>query len=288
MQTVTENLKQMVDQIRTDVQDLLLNHSKIYMWNEPGSMVITGRPYAYRELSEDGRQLQAKLLEHYQRFQSILEALLRGQPRDTLKALADTQLVLLNTIEQQHTSARNVQEAFNRANEALTQQESLLARLYDPSAGDAVFVPDTNALLYNPALEQWKFPGAPTFTLVFTPTVLSELDELKINHRNVAVRDKAERLIRQIKEYRRRGRLADGVLIVAGVSTLQTIAMEPKLEDSLPWLDPTNNDDRFIAAVLEVMRLRPRAPVVLISRDINLQNKAEFAGLPFLEPPDPV
>jgi predicted ribonuclease YlaK len=120
-----------------------------------------------------------------------------------------------------------------------------------------------------------------------TPTVLSELDQLKINHRNPDVRDKAERLIRQVKEYRRRGRLADGVPIVAGVSTLQTIATEPKLEDSLPWLDPANNDDRFIAAVLEVMRLRPRAPVVLISRDINLQNKAEFAGLPFVEPPEP-
>jgi hypothetical protein len=24
----------------------LLNHSKIYMWNEPGSMVITSRPYS--------------------------------------------------------------------------------------------------------------------------------------------------------------------------------------------------------------------------------------------------
>jgi hypothetical protein len=153
MQTVTENLKQMAEQIRTDLQELLLNHSKIYMWNEPGSMVITGRPYAYRELAEDGRQLQAKLLEHYQHFQAILEVLLRGQPRDTLRALSDTQRLLLNTIELQHTSARNVQDAFSRADEALTQQEALLARLYDPSAGDAVFVPDTNALLYNPALE---------------------------------------------------------------------------------------------------------------------------------------
>jgi hypothetical protein len=213
--------------------------------------------------------------------------LLQGQPRDTLKSLSDTNRVLVDIIEQQRTSARTVQEAFNRVIEALTQQEALLARLYDPSAGDAVFVPDTNALLYNPALEEWRFPDTPKFTLVLTPTVLSELDALKINHRNDAVRDKAERLIRQVKEYRRRGRLADGVPLVTGVSTLQTLATEPKLEDSLPWLDSANNDDRFIAAVLEVMRVRPRAPVILISRDINLQNKAEFAGLPFVEPPEP-
>ena len=258
------------------------------MWNEPGSMVITGRPYAYRELSEDGRRIQAKVLEHYRHFHAILEVLLRGQPRDTLKSLSDTNRVLVDIVEHEHTSARTVQEAFNRANEAITEQETLLVRLYDPAAGDAVFVPDTNALIYNPGLEHWTFLDTPKFTLVLTPTVLSELDALKINHRNEAVRDKAERLIRQIKEYRRRGRLVDGVPLVTGVSTLQTIAMEPKLGDSLPWLVPANNDDRFIAAVLEVMRIRPRAPVVLISRDINLQNKAEFAGLPFLEPPDPV
>jgi predicted ribonuclease YlaK len=35
------------------------------------------------------------------------------------------------------------------------------------------------------------------------------------------------------------------------------------------------------------MRQHPRTPVILVTRDINLQNKAEYAGLPFVEPPDP-
>jgi len=65
------------------------------------------------------------------------------------------------------------------------------------------------------------------------------------------------------------------------------IATEPSVETTLPWLDLENNDDRFLAAVIEVMRNRPRSPVIIISRDINLQNKAEFARVPFVEPPEP-
>jgi hypothetical protein len=34
------------------------------------------------------------------------------------------------------------------------------------------------------------------------------------------------------------------------------------------------------------MRQYQRTPVVLVTRDINVQNKAEYAS-PFVEPPDP-
>ena len=59
------------------------------------------------------------------------------------------------------------------------------------------------------------------------------------------------------------------------------------MEDSLPWLDANNDDDRIIASVVEMMRVRPRCEVVLVTRDINMQNKAEFARITFVEPPDP-
>jgi hypothetical protein len=57
---------------------------------------------------------------------------------------------------------------------------------------------------------------------------------------------------------------------------------------SLPWLDPSNADDKILAAFIEVMRLRTAHPGFIVTRDINLQNKAEFARLPFLEPPEPI
>jgi predicted ribonuclease YlaK len=60
------------------------------------------------------------------------------------------------------------------------------------------------------------------------------------------------------------------------------------MEASLPWLDPSSKDDRFIASIIEVMRGRSRSPVVAVTRDINVQNKASFARLPIVEPPEPV
>ena len=64
------------------------------------------------------------------------------------------------------------------------------------------------------------------------------------------------------------------------------MAVEADAEHALPWLDLSNDDDRILAAFVDVMRQHPRTPVVLVTRD-NLQNKAEYAELPFVEPPDP-
>lgn len=290
MRTVTDNLQETVYEIDKMLHTLLLNYSSLYKWNndnEPFVFISTHGDYAYRELSEAGRQIQAKLLEEYRRFNSLLKTLLGEQPKDTLKQLSKTETVILQTIEQQHTWCKTTQEAFVKATNALQTQFALLKNLYDPSTDDIFYVPDTNALLYNPSLERWEFDGVQSFALVLTPTILSELDALKINHRNETVRQKAETLINQVKEFRRRGRLTEGVTLVKGKSTVLAIAVEPNMQNSLPWLESTNNDDRFLAAVIEVMRLHPRAIVIAVSRDINFQNKAEFARVPFTEPPEP-
>jgi len=290
MRTVTDNLQEMAEGIQKLLEDLLLNHSSICMWNRPGgsvAVISAHGDYAYRELDEAGRQIQSKALEEYRRFYALVNVLLKGQPKDSLKLLSDSDMVLTQTIEQQHTWCKNTREAFERAVESLQAQLNLLKHLYDSSDGEAAYVPDTNALLYNSALEAWTFEETPRFTLVLVPAVLSELDALKINHRNETVRRKAETLIRQIKEYRRRGKLTEGVPVVKDKIDIVGIATEPSVETTLPWLDLENNDDRFLAAVIEVMRNRPRSPVIIISRDINLQNKAEFARVPFVEPPEP-
>lgn len=146
-------------------------------------------------------------------------------------------------------------------------------------------IPDTNALILNVRLEQWSFDWCDAFTIVLTPTVLAELDELKIAHRNPDVRTKAERIIRQIKEYGRRGDLRAGVPIVSGRITARSIAVEPRMDESLPWLDAANHDDRLLASTIEIIRRNVRSVVVLVTADINLQNKAQHARLPAIEPP---
>ncbi len=289
MQTIIGNLKEMSHELQMLLEDILLNHSSIYLWNKPSDSVavisVYGN-YAYKELKEEGRQLQAKLLEKYRCFYALISVLLKGQPKDTLRELSQVNKVIIPIIEQSHTWCKTTQEALERAIQALLTHLILLNRLYDPSAGEATYVPDTNALLYNTKLEDWEFSETPKFTIALLPTVLSELDSLKVNHRNEDVRKKAEKLIRMIKEYRRRGKLTTGVTLVKGKSQIQALAIEPTMKESLPWLDSNNNDDRLLAGVIEVIRSRPRSPVIEVSRDINFQNKAEFANIPFVEPPE--
>ena len=174
-----------------------------------------------------------------------------------------------------------------RAVGAIDTNVGLLEHLPGVSEEEVILVPDTNALIYNPSIEAWEFQGFARFCIILTPTVISELDQLKVTHRNPEVRSKAEKLIRQIKEYRRRGNLLEGVALRRGVRELRTIAAEPLLSESLPWLQAENMDDRLIASVIEIMRAHPRSEVHLVSRDLNAQNKAEYARILYLEPPDP-
>ena len=290
MQTVADNLQEMAAEIENLLEKLLLNQSSIYqrfVTNDRSPTVIGLNLYAYQDLGEKGRQIQGKLLERYRRFYSLLATLLSEQPKDTLQTLSRLDKKLTETIEQQPTDHKTVQEALEEAKRLLIGQVALLKRLYDVSAGEPVYVLDTSALIHNPNLEKWAFADTPRFTLVLLPTVLAELDSLKTEHHNRDVRDKAKKIIRMMKEYSRRGSLADGVPLVKGRSSVVAIAVDPDMSTTLPWLHSDVPDDRILANTIEIMRSRPRTPVVLITADFNLQNKASFARIPALDPPDP-
>jgi PIN domain len=282
MQRVSDNLGSWAEDIAELLRQLLQDSS------------ITASEWMaedlWGELDDPSRQIQSKVLEEYRRFSSVLEALFKEQPESTIKIFQKEKEVVLNVIQQewaQHTHFGNCDRAFSKAKEALDNQINLLKRLYSISQNRFVVIPDTNAFLFNPDLQDWSFDSVGQFTIVLMPTVLSELDKLKVDSRSESVRQKAEKLIRQIKEYQRRGRLTDGVTLVRDKSQIVSIAVEPKFSESLSWLDADNNDDRLLASCLEIMRKMIDSQVVLLTRDINLQNKAEFARIPFLEPPKP-
>ena len=117
------------------------------------------------------------------------------------------------------------------------------------------------------------------------PTVLSELDKLKIVHRDDNFRKKVESVINRIKGYRTQGSLLNGVAVYKTI-VIKMIAKEPNFNNTLSWLDKNNNDDRFIASVIEYQVDNPSHRVFLVTSDINLQNKAEMAKLPFFETPN--
>ena len=150
-------------------------------------------------------QEQARLLPRCDQFFSILETLLSGQTASCRKELGMANAEFHELITQEkRCQYESIDYAVQAAKKAMQVALSFLPRLYDPNDGEVCYVPDTNALLYNTELDKWQFDGVPKFTVVLTPTVLSELDDLKVKG-NDRVRPKAEKLVRQIKEYARRG-----------------------------------------------------------------------------------
>jgi hypothetical protein len=287
MNTVTELLADLAAGIKALAADLL-NHSRLKRDTPSRVVVVLGGDHFWEPLDEEGGRVRSKLRDDYTRFHAVLKTLLRTQSSGVQGELRQADASAMNVIDQQGiTYISSTEEARKRFDAAIDEQLGLLSALHDGAEGEHVYVPDTNALLYNPKLEDWKFDGSPRFVLLMMPTVLSELDQLKVTHRVESVRDKAEKLVRQMFEYRRRGNLNDGVVLRKDRHRLRTLAVEPDFENTLPWLDRENNDDRILAGFVEVMRQHPRCRVALVTRDINLTNKADHARVPCVMPPEP-
>jgi len=291
MESVVENVRKRGESLLAHVEEFLQHRSRILYRpvNRPGSeiIVIGSSDYRWAELDETDAQRQTKLLRDCARFFGVLDVLLLGQIPSCLKEVRHAKGDFLELVSQEKECwHKSLEEAVQAARDAMRAILGSLSRLYDPIGGEFCYVPDTNALLHNTQLEEWVFGGSPAFTLVLTPSVLSELDDLKVRG-NDKVQPKAEKLVRQIKEYSRRGDLTEGVTLTKDRSRIRALAVEPDMKHTLSWLDRDNNDDRFIASFLEVMRQHPRSVVVLVSRDVNVHNKANFALMPVVDPPEP-
>jgi hypothetical protein len=291
LKTVTGNLEIEISRQLSLLEDFLLEKSKPIVSRASsimGRAIITPNYYKWETLDLDGQRIQSKLLGDYRKLFALLRVFLQNQPSDVFDSLQESNDVILKIIEQNgNTDISTLQEAFDDGKKAYRTLSNLIARLYDTEDEEIILVPDTNALLYNHQLDKWVFDFEKPFTLLFVPAVISELDLHKVNHRAESVREKAISLIRQYKEFRSRGDIFDGVFIVKGKSKIAAVAIEPDMDNSLPWLKADNTDDRLLASSIEIMRQHPRKPVILVTRDINLQNKCDYAKVPYIEPPEP-
>lgn len=203
--SLSSRLLAQIEELRAKLGHFLLNQSDdLRDINARGRGVqYLGAHYAWRPLNVDGRRYQTRLLDEYGRLAALVRASLSSHQ---LQRFDEGQSTLSALIEQRYmTWFKTPEAALNAAGRALDLWASLLAGLDDRADGTAVLVPDTNALLWHPSLEDWHFDPYPRFTLELVPSVIGELDTLKIEHRNEEVRDKAESLIRRIKGYRSRG-----------------------------------------------------------------------------------
>lgn len=130
-----------------------------------------------------------------------------------------------------------------------------------------------------------KIADQEDFIFIIVPTVLEELDKLKIMHRDLDFKEKVKKTIKRIKGYRNQGDLLKGVKVDKKI-IVKMLAKEPNFDTTLRWLDKLNNDDRIIASALEIQRKHPASLVILVTADMNLQNKSAMASLFFEEPPE--
>ena len=155
--------------------------------------------------------------------------------------------------------------------------EKLIDVLDVDENGQIILIPDTNSLLISSDPKAYEsIPGLEKYTFLLLPTVLGELDKLKILHRNPDVREKAQKAIKRIKGWRIQGSLTEGVTVNKTI-TVMAEHKEPNMRNTLSWLDDENADDRIIASVLSVQSSFPSSRVILVTGDINLQNKTNSA-----------
>jgi hypothetical protein len=140
--------------------------------------------------------------------------------------------------------------------------------------GEQLLVADTSALLDRPDLQAWNLDGTP-WVLVLLPQVLSELDERKRDDRT---REAAQKVIRQVEEFDRRGDTLVGVPL-AGNLSFREVAVTADMTQTLGWLRADVPDDAIVAGALELGWRDLTARVAVVASDRGARNKARLAGL---------
>lgn len=148
-----------------------------------------------------------------------------------------------------------------------------------------ILIPDTNALIVCPDIGKFTgLVGNEKCTVIIFSTVIGELDKLKMQHSDKEFGKKVSSVISRIKGWRNQGNILNGVTINKTI-TLKILPIEPMFDETVYWLDPSNNDDRIIAMAVNVQREYPTSSIILVTQDLNLQTKAELAHVTYLEPP---
>jgi len=288
LRSFSSRLESELREIEASIVELWQNSRIEEFRNDPNSQVVfVALRFYWQTLPVEYGAAQAQLNRRYKRWYEMFHLSHSEDStnvQDEIKATNDyvSEAIQLNTGWQTEPS-------FDENRAYLSKKLDFFRKLLGhpgTSESEFVVVPDTNALLKSADPSCYgKIVGRDKFTFILVPTVLSELDDLKRSRRDRAVGQEAEKVIKRLKGFRDQGPLLEGVKVSKTV-TVKMIPTEPRMASLPSWLDPGSKDDRIIGSALEIQRDFPSAVVVLVTRDINLQNKAEMAFLPCVEPPE--
>lgn len=251
-------------------------------------IIFIGPEYYWGELSAEQRAAQLALKRDYEPLSELLALLLRGAPKDLVGQLQDADKgfrVWLELEDSNWSVSPNTAANEEGLRSVARELEQILNVLDKAGENEIILVPDTNSLLaiVDPT-EYRNVAGHGSFVFMLLPTVLGELDRLKVAHRNPDVREKAKNVITRIKGWRHQGSLMNGVTVDKSI-TVKASHSEPDMNRTLSWLDANVQDDRIVASVLALQAEQPSACIVLVTGDINLQNKADAALIVTAEVP---
>jgi hypothetical protein len=287
IETTIQKISNRLTDLNGQLSSFLVNYSNVKRIFFPGDDLISfSGDYSFEDLPSEAIVFQNKLFKDFNSQMDIIDVLVINSPSQYKNEIKDNKNRILDYILQnQMLNERGIHEVVHNANQYFQKICNILIQLFPNSNQIPLLIPDTNALYLNTEIEDWTFNDFEKFTIILTPSVLRDLDKHKIEHKNDSIRTKASKLISKIKEYRRRGKLIDGIVVTKNKIDLKSVGIEPNFAMTLKWLDEKNEDDRLIAETLEIMRSYCNRPVILITADINLQNKCDVADLSYLEPP---
>jgi hypothetical protein len=231
--------------------------------------------------------LQMELEKEFSAWYEHITLLYSSASPEILRQITDLHDRLIDLIRK--NNGWNVPDSIQAAKDLFHKEaqnvDELLSIFEEKICPEVIIVPDTNSLIARPDFMTYaSIARQEKFTIVLVPTVLEELDKLKTHYRDQEFRNKVDSVIARIKGIRNQGFVQNGVTVNKSI-TLKMIAPEPNFSNTLGWLQKDNFDDRIIASVLEIQRNYPTSIVILTTSDINLQNKAEMANLPYEETP---
>ncbi len=288
MKTFVDHLTSELDSIKQSMFELLDNSRILHREHDYSSYVITIAPnYYWDKPTEEEITQQINIKKIYRQWIEVCRLFTENLPDESKKKIEEIDKLIVNWLEKKNEWGASVPSTISKAKSIL---ESEMQFLYQTLALYAkigkrqmILVPDTNALIQKPEPKTYRtLTGEKSITIVFLPTVLSELDGLKVKSLNPNFQKKVKSVISRLKGYRRQGNMIEGVTVEKTI-TLKMIASEPNFKNTFSWLDKENNDDRIIASTLEIQKENPSSVVCIVTSDINLQNKAEVAKLSYLD-----
>lgn len=297
MQTIAAVLLKKLEQILgvfdqlIDASSILYDPDKVARMSEQYNVAIVAivPDSSWGPSDEQQRALQRQLLEQWNPWIAQLKLLISS---DTVKRKGSVEGAAkkVRAWIERDCSDMSIPSNIAAAHDTIRRHMEPLfgiLRELDNGCGPLVVVPDTNVLLRSPDVTKYRdVVASDAYTVVLVPGVLAEIDEHKVNHRNESVRERARKISARIKGWHAQGGLATGVK-VEGKVLVRVEGREPKLSESLPWLDGGVVDDRIIASILELQRRDPAARVVLLTGDAVMLAKADASSIPTGDTPDP-